>query len=259
MDWSRAKNVIIGMLLLVNLFLLGMIGYLRLQETRSFREAAEGTVRVLEARGIQADVSLISDEKDERRLCIIERDRTREAAVATNLLGMTEVTVSGGNDRYKGEWGTAAWLSGGNFDASFTANAAQFEQALRDSGIPLSEEGIAGAAGEIGQYADGLPIFNCGLRYVIGGNTCTVSGRYCLGKPQPVDDRAPMGQCSVLIAYASIVSGLAIERIDAMDPGWVVQTLPGLGVRLIPVWRVTSPGLVTYVNAVDGSAVLVEG
>ena len=259
MDWNRAKNVIICMLLLVNLFLLGMIGYLRLQETRSFRESVEGTVRVLASRGIGVDESLITGKKDERRLCIIERDRTREAAVAQNLLGISEVSASGGNDRYKGEWGTAAWLSGGNFDAGFTANAAQFEQALRDSGIALPEGWTAGATGEIGQYIDGLPIFNCGLRYVIGGSTCTVSGRYCLGKPQPVDDRAPMGECSVLISYASIVSGLAIERIDAMDPGWVVQTLPGIGVRLIPVWRITSPGLVTYVNAVDGSAVLVEG
>ena len=67
-----------------------------------------------------------------------------------------------------------------------------------------------------------------------------------------------MGLCGVLIDYASIVSGLAIERIDAIDPGWVAQTLPGAGVRLVPVWRITGSGVVTYVNALDGSAVLAE-
>ena len=82
MEWSRAKNVIIGMLLLVNLFLLGMLGYLKLLETRSFRESVDGTLQVLAARGIEADPSLISHDTDERALCVIVRDREREAALA---------------------------------------------------------------------------------------------------------------------------------------------------------------------------------
>lgn len=257
MEWGRAKNVIIGMLLLVNLFLLGMLGYLKLAETRSFRESVEGTIRVLEARGIEADASLISQDADERRLCVIVRDQTQEAALAANLLGETEVSGSGGSDRYRSDRGTVTWRSGGSFDAAFAADAAGLASALKASGI--GTDGKPAVSGEIPQYVDGLPVFNCGLRYVFGGSTCTMSGRYCLGEPQQVDDREPMGQCSVLIEYASIVSGLAIERIDALDPGWVVQMLPGIGVRLIPVWRVTSPGLVTYVNAVEGGAVVVEG
>ena len=257
MEWSRAKNVIIGMLLLVNLFLLGMLGYLKLLETRSFRESVDGTLQVLAARGIEADPSLISRDPDDRALCVIVRDRDREAALAENLLGEAEVSGSGGSDRYRGSRGTVTWRTGGSFDAAFTADARALAAALMASGIPAA--GTSGVSGEIGQYVDGLPVFNCGLRYVFGGSTCTISGRYCLGVPEPVDDRAPMSQTSVLIEYASVVSGLAIERIDAMDPGWVVQMLPGIGVRLIPVWRITSPGLVTYINAVEGGAVLVEG
>ncbi|MEA4824699.1 MAG: hypothetical protein VB111_11400 [Clostridiaceae bacterium] len=260
MDWSRAKNIVIGMLILVNLFLLGTLGYLKYTEEANFRESVEGTVRVLEARGIAIDESMITKIKDDRRMCVIVRSRDSEAAVAAAFLGATEVSGSGGNDRYRSESGTLSWLSGGMFDAAFRADAVSLGELLAASGLPLTQTAaISDGGGTIYQRIDDLPVFNCALNYAFDGTGgCTLSGRVCLGGPQPVDDTEPMGLCGVLIEYASIVSGLAIEHIDTIDSGWVAQALPGIGVRLVPVWRVVGSGVATYVNALDGSAVLAE-
>ena len=134
MDWSRAKNIILAMLLLVNLFLLGTLGFLKYDEVRSFRESAEGTVRVLASRGIELDKSLITRERDRRRLCIIVRSREREAAVAENLLGPAEVSGSGGNDRYRSALGSIDWRSGGSFDAQLLSTPSALVAALTDAG-----------------------------------------------------------------------------------------------------------------------------
>ncbi len=260
MDWSRAKNIVIGMLILVNLFLFGTLSYLKYTENANFRESVEGTVRVLEARGIAIDESMITKIKDDRRMCVIVRNRESESAVAAAFLGTTEVSGSGGNDRYRGDSGTLSWLPGGMFDAALRADADSLGGLLISSGLPLAQPAaISAGGGTICQRIDDLPVFNCALNYAFDGDGgCTLSGRICLGAPQPVDDTEPMGLGGILIDYASIVSGLAIERIDSIDSGWVAQTLPGIGVRLVPVWRVAGSGVVTYVNALDGSAVLAE-
>ncbi|MDD6877595.1 MAG: hypothetical protein PUD44_07415 [Clostridiaceae bacterium] len=258
MDWSRAKNIVIGMLVLVNLFLLATLGYLKYTEASNFRESVNGTVRVLKSRGIEVDESLIVKLRDDRRLCVVVRSRETEADVAAAFLGETELSGSGGSDRYRSGSGTLSWLPGGIFSASFRADAASLREKL--ASLPLSDTAsVSSDGGTLCQYIDGYPVFNCTVGYAFGTDgSCTLSGRVCLGEPQPASDAEPMGLCGVLIDYASIVSGLAIERIDAIDPGWVAQTLPGAGVRLVPVWRITGSGVVTYVNALDGSAVLAE-
>ena len=54
MEWGRLKNIIILILLLVNGFLLVLVGAHR-RETREYEQTAlEKTIRVLEGRGIEA-------------------------------------------------------------------------------------------------------------------------------------------------------------------------------------------------------------
>ncbi|NMA08178.1 MAG: hypothetical protein GX929_03555 [Clostridiales bacterium] len=256
MDWSRAKNIIIGMLLLVNVFLLGMYGYLRYTEDRIWNESVAGAAAYLERQGIALDTSLIPRESLRRGLRVIVRDRAAESAAAHALLGDAEVTGSGGNDRYRSAVGSLSWLSGGTVEAQLAASVLDGEGSVQEM---LGHAGISAAVFDtdsLTQQIDGLPVFNCTLTLTRDASSCALQGRYCFGTPQAVDTGVEMELPGLLIAYASAMRSFAIERITALDPGWVVQTLPGIGVRLIPVWRITASDTVTYINALDGSVVL---
>lgn len=257
MNWNRAKNIILLILVVTNVFLGIYLGYMRITERNMFREAAEGTVQVLKSRGIELDIGLITNEDDDRRLYVIERDQTAEQSIAQTLLEDAKTSGSGGTDHYLSDNGSVSWMTGGFTEGEITANA-QFAAAAfvsSDSGVTVrNPDGTLTITQEIKK----LPVFNCAVTLTDSDAGCTFSGRYCTGTPIPVNDSRPMSVTSILIKYSSDVSGQVVSRITDIDRGWAVQTLPGIGVRLIPVFRITADTAVTYMNAIDGSVVLAE-
>ena len=88
MEWSKVKNIIILLLLLVNGFLLVLVG-MRREETENYQASALAqAVEVLERSGIQVFQEGLEDALDMSPLSV-ERNLEREGALAGALLGET--------------------------------------------------------------------------------------------------------------------------------------------------------------------------
>ncbi len=86
MEWPKLKNIIILILLLVNAFLLIMVG-VQERDTAQYREQTiTDMVNVLERNGIHLDRDRVPEELDLTALTV-ERDQESEAALAAALLG----------------------------------------------------------------------------------------------------------------------------------------------------------------------------
>ena len=274
MDWNRAKKIVIGMLILVNLFLVGMYAYLRVSEERVWRDSVERTVSILKSHGIELDPALIPRETHSRRQSIIPRDTAREAQAATALLGENTQITAGNTQQYQNENGnTIKWYAGGAMSATFAliresggasgSLADSIQTALGGAGFTAevtAKQALGGAEYlDLRQTIGAYPVFNCQLRAVAESEqSVLIDGWYCFGEPQILDDASEMRITGLLIHYASAVEKRAVDQIDAIEPGWLRQTIQGVGVRLIPVWRICAGDIVTYMNAIDGFEVLAE-
>ena len=74
MDWSRAKNLIIMLLALVNVFLVGNIAYLAYKNDAAERNTVSELVAYLESRGIVLDREAVPRENLGRTVLIVEHN-----------------------------------------------------------------------------------------------------------------------------------------------------------------------------------------
>jgi len=83
-EWHKLKNIILLILLVVNGFLLVLVGS-RLEEAAQYeRKALEQTVQVLERGGIQVDLEAV-DPAEGLFPAMVERDLEREVRMARKL------------------------------------------------------------------------------------------------------------------------------------------------------------------------------
>ena len=107
MEWPKVKNIIILILLLVNGFLLLLVGARRGEALRYEQAALYQAAEVLESRGIEVDLSTVIGAEGLKPLSV-ERDVEREARMAGALLGETVQ----GDDRAAGCTSTVGnWVS----------------------------------------------------------------------------------------------------------------------------------------------------
>ena len=248
MEWHKAKNIMLALLILVNLVLLGSRAYMSSTERREQQAAAAGAVEYLNTIGITLEPALIPLQSPERSLCIIPRNRDAEAAFAELLLGSSEPQVGGSIDRYASNSGQVVWRHGGQVE-------------VQSPEVPTAEtlmsklENCRADGQFLTQEIDGLPVFNCTLEVMEGK---TIHGRWCFGEPALLDNKPEMTAAGLLIAYGGAVRNAPPSEITALDYGYVVQSVPTVGVRLVPVLRLTADGESVYLNALDGEVLIVE-
>ena len=86
MEWRRLKNIIILILLLLNGFLLVLVGTRWGEAVKYDRAALDQTLEVLAGRGIQVDPDVLAPAESLPPL-VIERDLEAEQKLAQALLG----------------------------------------------------------------------------------------------------------------------------------------------------------------------------
>ena len=92
MEWPKLKNIIILILLLLNGFLLVLVGMRYTESVQYERAALEQTLKVLEGQGIQADGAALAPAGELAPLTA-ERDLERELQLAQALLGSPKVLL----------------------------------------------------------------------------------------------------------------------------------------------------------------------
>lgn len=120
MEWSKIKNIILILLLIVNGFLLVLVGVRQWRSAQYAQRARDEVVAIFQRENIRLDRSILPRDGEERSVTI-QRDQGAEAEYAQALLGTLEPAVEGA--AYQGEKGWVRFYQDGELTAQFQEGA----------------------------------------------------------------------------------------------------------------------------------------
>lgn len=270
MEWSKLKNIILLILLLVNLFLLIMAGVQKQGSAQSQEQALADAVAVLERNGIQLHSEQFPEELKIRSMSM-QRDREQETQLAQALLGACAVSnLGGGRYSYESGIGSAEFRSNGNFSIVFSdgvpivGGAGHEQEHAREITARLGLSGVIAEQSEADEGAvhvvlyqtwQDIPVYSC--RIVLQyreGELCAISGQRLMGEPQAAASEETL--ISVPTALMRILNGVndmgdVCSEIVGMTPGYQM-TNPAEGTKMNPVWYVVTDTGAYELNAVTG-------
>lgn len=255
MEWSKVKNIIILILLVVNIFLLVQTAQQERQSRQYREEAISGAVEVLRRQGYEVAPDALPEKETALAAMTAERDRESEEKLAQNLLGAVQKTDDGVRVSYTGEKGECSFRSNGSFTATFRSGAypAESEEGphaiklLADAGYPCELIGIAVGDGEsvvtVCQTWEGASLFSCMAELTYqGGELKSITGNRLFGTP--VRDSGGGEAMDVATALVRFMGGMregghVFTRIEQLNAGYLV-TGSGRKLQLEPTWRVVT-------------------
>ncbi|MCI8698915.1 MAG: hypothetical protein HFF29_07400 [Oscillospiraceae bacterium] len=272
MEWKKLKNLIILILLVVNGFLLVLV-WARRQESVSYeRLALERTVRVLENSGIEVDLSACAP-GDGLASISVERGLAREEALARALLGEGAVQAEnrgGGLYLYQGSNGELSVRAGGELSANMADDPSQLvtedlerhaSGLLKRMGVDVERIGVAEedewTRVRFRQVWNGVPVFSCEVEVVYYYNLLySVQGTLLTAQAGTAEAGQALTLPTALMRFSEEIAatGDVCTAVRAMEPGYrgTVQSLSG-GVRLSPVWLVTTDTARYYLDCATGA------
>lgn len=267
MQWSRVKSILIVILLLVDSFLLCMLGGKAFFAYQRRQEMRENIQTVLSRNGMSLSDAMKIPGSVSMPQLYMDRSRTEEAAVAAALLGSSlERSEEGGESRFVSDRGEVVWNEQGEIDAVLTPEdyslpqaaqvRTQAEQLLQQAG--LSASGLVwqvqDTAAEVSFKTAGYEVFNRKLTISFEEKDVRITGRWTFSTPYSMKSSlyASYNPSDALIIFAGL--GLA-SRIDSMEPGLLLTNAAGNQFALTPVWRIVTENGEYFVDPLKKSVV----
>lgn len=270
MEWRKLKNLIILILLVVNGFLLVLV-WSRREESASYQRAAlERTVRVLKKNGIDVDLDAVGP-ADGLTPVSAERDLGRELQMAEGLLGESVRLFDEGGAlrRYFGDEGVLTVRVGGELSAELDGSAygetdhpeRRAAALLEKMGVKAEQIGLTQEDGRtrvrFRQVWNGVPVFSCGVEFEYqDGFLDSIHGTLLTAEAGTAEAGQALTLPTALMRFSEEIAaaGDVCTAIHSMEPGYrgTVQSLSG-GMRLTPVWLVTTDTARYYLDCVTGS------
>lgn len=275
MEWPKVKNIIILVLLMVNGFLLVLVGARRGEARQYGQMGLTQAAQVLESNGIVVDLHAAAP-ADGLPPLSVERDPERESLMIGALLDETVAgdDRGGGLHLYRGRRGEASLRLGGELSADLTDDprwhtADPEDHAtglLRQMGIPavhvqtLQEGGVTQVV--FRQTWQGVPLFSCQVAFAYrDGRLETVRGTLLASPVSAEEGRTVLDLPTALLRFLDYVrgSGDVCSSIQSMEPGYrATQSISGT-TQLTAVWLVTSNTASYYLDASTGALARLEG
>lgn len=272
MEWPKLKNIIILILLLLNGFLLVLVGTRYTESVQYERTALELTLVRLEARGIRVEADRLAPAGDLAPL-IVERDPDRELRMAQALLGGEAVQPDnrgGGLYLYQNGSGAVSVRAGGELSAELTGGPGLSADGnperhaaglLKKMGVDGSQIGVTEEDGwtrvRFRQTRGGRPLFSCEVEFAYSDDTLRSVQGALLATPDGAAEQAQVMTLPTALTRFSeeiTATGDVCSAIQSMEPGWrgTVQPMSG-GVRLAPAWLVTTDTAQYYLDCATGA------
>lgn len=273
MEWRKLKNIIILILLLLNGFLLVLVGSRYVDSLQYERAALERTLKVLADHGIETDPDRLFPAGALSPLTV-ERDLERELNMAQALLGSLDVEADNRGGElylYQSGSGELSVRAGGELTAEIADNPNSLADGgpgrhaaglLKKMGINAQQidvaEGDGGTRVRFRQSWNGVPVFSGEVEFVYDreARLSSVEGTLFTAG----DGTEEAGECMALPTalmrfYEEIsATGDVCSAILSMEPGYraAAQSLSG-GTRLSPVWLVTTDIAQYYLDCATGA------
>lgn len=265
MEWPRVKTLIIFVLLLINGFLLALVGTQQYQVSRYQHSALTHAVEVLEQRGISVDLQQL----EQAPAPLTVEQTGSPAPMMERLLGgnITHTDQGGGVHLYHGSNGMAVFRSSGSCTVTFTpgqpsatppqSHARQLLKQLKLETALWKEEPTAnGVQLTFHQLWEELPIFSCPivLEYDTEGRLLSLDGTLLLDASAQAVAEPTLDLPTALIRFWSgiVASGDVCSALTDFRPGYRMDTLLGTSVSLSPVWYVSTNTADYHLDALTG-------
>lgn len=267
MRWSKIKNIIILLLVIVNGFLLAQVGLRHWQSERGERETRQRVITILERNGVEYLPAQVPGDLDllPRRVTPAPLGEA-EAAVLVGPLSGTQ--TAGNRTLYTGAEGTAAVTSAGELAVEYLPGSAPSESELLDRlsrlGIALRKTGLTETAEETSahyvQLWNGVPI--PGETVLITWEDSilhTLSLRLLTGTEELLPAEETITASTALARLLDELSrgeGYVCSQITDMYPGYLASgTAP---VTLTPAWFIETDAWRFIVDGVTGAVTATE-
>ena len=263
METRRLKNIAILILLLLNIFLILLLGYQHLQSQRSHALAVEQLHQLFAADQIplspQADLA-----GQPLQPMSLTRNTEAEQTIAAYLLGSepTLTDQNGSIHSYTGSSGSIHFRSGGSFDSSElslpVANVIGFAQDFfRTFGYVQTDEQLSGSSGTVTalRYVDGVPVADCSvsLRFTDGALTA-VSGTYISLEDAVAAEGSEQLSCiTALIRFLDHRrdSGMISRQVNDIFCIYKLDSTSSV-LHLLPIWQIETDTYTYLVDCGDG-------
>lgn len=262
METYRLKNIAIVLLLLLNGFLLLLVGYQRFQELRTARETSQQLRELCSASQLALRDGLDLGGQPLAPLAIARREET-EQAIASYLLGGEAVPASqgGGIYSYEAASGSIQFRAGGSFYGSRIAAPVSDIQAFcqafcRQFGYEVPtfqvEDGDGGA--EAGQKVNGVDVNGSGISFTFedGMLTAVVGSHVSLEAASLEPAEGEMNCVTALVRFLDYrnISGAVCSEVR--DIHCVYQLQGTVAPRLLPVWQIDTDTNTYFVDCRTG-------
>ena len=259
MRWTKIKNIIILLLVVVNLFLLGLVGLRNWRTQQNARLARERMVTVLENNG----VAFLPDEVPDlltltgRRLTVTPPTEEEAQALVGRIDSQTPLGL---RTVYEGEWGTVTLSPSGEIEVIYSGPAyseAQALELLSSLGVEVREAGRQTEAGvttvTLIQLWEGIPLpGQTAIMVCQGGSVESLSFRRLAGKAEPVSSSGEtVTAATALIRFLAAMSqeGYVCSQVTDMYAGYSLSG--STTVTFTPAWYVETDAS-PWRFAVDG-------
>ncbi len=267
MRWSKIKNIIILLLVVVNAFLLAQVGLREWRSRRDERETRERMIAIL----ARNDVTYLPEEIPgalalaPRRVSLSPLGEA-EAAI---LVGAVSGTQSQGSRTfYTGEDGTAAYASTGELTVEFSPGGTLAESDILDRlsrlGVTLEETGRTGTAGSAAvtyvQLWNGGPVpGETALLTLRDQGPATLTLRLLRGEEESLPAEETITAATALTRLLEELSrgeGYVCSQITRMYPGYLLSG--SVTATLTPAWFIETDTWHFIVDGVTGAVTAAE-
>ncbi len=269
MNWSRAKTVLIVLLLAVDIFLL--VTYItRENSVRRDELQVRGDVcGILSAQGIYVDEETIPlDSVKIRPAVIVESADMKKPA--ERIFGAVTESENDGNVAYFGEGGSIM-LSGDSFSLVYESGKEIMSDAdaLRLAGSIASKLYVSTSASElicegtdggyivrVPRFISGVPVFDCGVEVKISQSGSVIASGKFIGKGKLRESAGEVMRTSALmLEFADRIKAIGHTelRVSDMKIGYISK-IPASGhATLVPALMVETDAAVFYVDMQTGN------
>ncbi len=271
MNWSRAKTILIALLLAVDIFLL-VVYISRDNGVRRDEMALRADVcDILSAQGIGVDEQLVPLDSVGIRPAVLQRKTDMQKA-AVSFFGKVTEEKNGENITYSGEGGSImfsndafslVYESGKNVEnedeakalAKAVAGSFAVTGGMRDYTCRYDEGGYSIG---ISQMFSGVPVFDCGIEVKISASGSVIASGKFIGKGVRVrTDGKVMKTSALMLSFAdgAVKEALLPLKISSVTLGYISKTPAAGRVSMSPTLCVTTDKGVFYIDMQSGKFV----
>ena len=270
MEWSKIKNIIILLLVLLNGFLLVLVASRESKNARYEEETRAGALSALERSGVAFAPEKLPADLELTPLTV-SRSRESEQAMAEALLGTVEREDIGGSVRvvYTGAHGSASFSSDGRFEFTLDGQARPLDgrmpaqdaaECLKLLGLEAEQTAARGDGGAdvlvFRQTWEGAPLFSCQITLTYrDGALRRIEGERLSGSAAPAEGTT-LDTPTVLLRFLAGMNeaGYVCSRIDGMTAGYLASVSAARPVvQLSPVWYIATDTGAYYVDGLTGA------